>query len=319
MMTAQPEPHSRWRLVKTVDGLASSYDAAARAIDALARSAGGYDPGLPRTGAQLRAAGRRWVEARGLTRTAWFMTSTFLMALFLAWISLRILRHALGETVPAVLGVVPGILLALALSGTAALTAAALAAMTGGSQVRQPRIPVAGWLLAVAGVGIVAWTAAWLIWVTGLAAWAAGPIALIVAGVLIVALVAASLPLPSQDRLLRAQPQPTRPPRRTLSRQREAQKLVRKHARLWSLAAQHCGLAVSDCPAAQAALARLVMQDELGELSPADLQSFHAQLLATLSAFRLGPLRTRLDEAGQQLLVAGRTGPSSPSQLARST
>lgn len=305
MTAPQPEPHSRWRLKDSVERLATSYDAASVAVDAFARSALAYDPLMPRTTvrATFRAARRHWVARRGWPRAFWFVATAVLAGAFMAWISLRILRHFIPGTPPAVLAMVPGVLLTLTLAGTAALTAGPVARPVPRRSSLRRRPPV--WpavLFAMPLVGCAAWVTIWLTSTEGIAAWAALPTAALSVGLTGAALLAACQPAPP---CTVATPlavcRPTPPPRRLLAQQRNAQERLRGHARNWSTAAHRCGVAVDGSAEAQMTLMRLLTND-IADMPLGEIGAFHTQILTALFRYRPDPLSIRLHNASRRLL-----------------
>jgi hypothetical protein len=304
MNRAKPEPHSRWRLRESLDLLAVTYDAAETAIDAFAGRAAGYDPlaAPPRAGVRLRTAAARWAASRGLPVVFWFAAAASAAGVFMAWVSLRVIRHFIPAGPPAMLAVVPGLLLTSALAGTAALTAARLAARgtEPGSWVPVRRAAI---LLAVAVIACVAWIALWLVSLAGMAAWIALIAAALAVSALAVTFVAASAPRPPQAGSPLPGASPGRPPRRLLDQQRSAQKRLRQHARRWSRAARQCGVAVGGTAAAEAALARLLTSGDLGNLPVTGMDVFHTQILTTLGRYRPDPLGARLRDTSRRLVA----------------
>ena len=111
-MTIDAPPHSRWLLQESVDQLAASHAAAGGAVVALARSAIGYSAATRQPALGPRLAGRR-----GGPRTTWLGVMALGTALFLAWLSVRLVQHLAAA--PAAVAMLPGVLIALALAVTA--------------------------------------------------------------------------------------------------------------------------------------------------------------------------------------------------------
>ena len=287
------EPHSRWRLRESLDRLAVSYDATARAIDTFTRATQAYDPHSTRRGAadRLRCAAD-WVAGRwDWARILWFAVTLLLTGSFLAWISLAIARRFVPGPVPVVLAAAPGVLVALTLGGTAHGLA------------RTPvRTGTRSWLFAIALTGWAGWMATWLIGVDDLVVWFAAATAVLSAAVAGAAFLAASQPATTPPRQVLSRVRPARPPWRLLARQRAAQRRLRRHAGRWSIAAHACGLAVGGSPPAAAALNRLLSEGAPGELPVQDADAFPIQLLATLVRYQPDPLGARLRAASARLL-----------------
>lgn len=306
MIPTEPKPYSRWRLTDTLDQLAETYDAAASAVDAFSRSAFFYDPMAPRPTirARARASLHAWGARRGWPRTAWFAVTSILAIGFMAWISMRILGKLAPGTPPAVVAMVPGLLLALALVGTSVLTASALASyVTRPGQ--QARWPAPAWphaLFAVCLTGCAAWVAVWLISTARVHVWAATLIGVLSTTLTGAVLLMAGRPaMPARTGGLPSVRQPAPAPRQLLAQQRRAQALLRGHTRKWSVAAHQCGAAVKGSTEAEATLLQLLAEDDGDQPSP-DVEVFHAQLIGTLARYRPDLLRRRLNEASRSLL-----------------
>lgn len=293
MTVPATEPYSRWRLRESLDRLAVSYDATARAIDTFTRAAQGYDPHSTRRGAadRLRSAADWMTSRRDWARILWFAATLLLTGSFLVWISPAIVRRFIPGPVPVVLAAAPGLLVTLTLAGTAA--GLARAPFRTGSR---------SWLFAIALTGWAGWVATWLIGVADLAVWFATAAAVLSAAVAGAAFLAASQSAAAPARHVLTRVRPAQPPRRLLARQRAAQKRLRRHAGRWSIAAHACGLAVGGSPLAVAALNRLLSEGVPGELPVQDTDAFPIQLLTTLVRYQPDPLGARLRAASARLL-----------------
>ena len=306
MTASQLEPYSRWRLKDTIDRLAGTYDEAASAVDAFSRSAFGYDPMVPRptVRARMRASLGAWVARRGWPRATWFMATAILAAGFMAWISVRIVRHLVSGTPPVTVAAVPGLLLTLALIGTAVLTA-------GGLPRPLPRPgrpagwPPPAWPRALFGgslAGCAAWVTIWLTSTAGVnvrAALPVGVVSVVLTGAVL--LIACRAIPPARTAGVPAVRRPAPAPRRLLAQQRRAQELLRGHVREWSIAAHQCGAAMEGSAEAEAVLLWL-LADGAADQPLTGVGVFHAQLLGSLSRYRPDPLRLRLHEASRNLL-----------------
>ena len=118
-MTSDAPPHSRWLIRESIDRLAASYDAVTVAVDALTRSAV-----LRSSAGDGPTIRQRITGGRGWARTVWFGVATLLTGLFMAWISVRLVRHL--SVAPGIVTVLPGLLLALGLAVTASQAAKSL-------------------------------------------------------------------------------------------------------------------------------------------------------------------------------------------------
>src|SRR5204862_5074156 len=107
-MTSDARPHTRWLIRESIDRLAASYDAVTVAVDALTRSAV-----LRSSAGDGPTIRQRITGGRGWARTVWFGVATLLTGLFMAWISVRLVRHL--SVAPGIVPVLPGLLLALGL------------------------------------------------------------------------------------------------------------------------------------------------------------------------------------------------------------
>jgi hypothetical protein len=314
MTAPQLEPHSRWRLRDRLDRLAKSYDAAASAIDAFTRAAQGYDPCTPRTrtAARLWATTRRQTTRRAWSRILWFTATLLLAGFLLAWISLDIMREFIPGPVPTALAAAPGLLLTLALGGTAILGSAPVPAerrsWRNTQHSREVRVgpaldPVRSWPFAITLTGCAAWITTWLAGVAAIPVWFALTTGILSSAVTGAAFLAAGrATTPRADTELDHEPRLPAPSRRLLARQQTAQRRLREHAGLWSSAAHACGLTASGSAEAAVALNRLLTTGELGDLPGEGLDAFHTQMLVTLYRQQPGPLNAQLGAASARLL-----------------
>jgi hypothetical protein len=277
-MTVDAPLHSRWLLQERVDQLAASHDAAVGTVAALARSAVGYGAATPQPALGPRLAGRR-----GGPRTAWLGATALGTALFLAWLSDRLVRHLAAA--PVAVAVLPGVLLALALAVTASHTA---------SPDERGAAPAAlPWVLFAGAVaGSVAWIALALTVTAGVAPW----IAFACGAALACGVAAGMLALARPIRPATVVVPHSRPvPRRLRSRRRRAERQLRKHARQWNQAAQQYGAALAGPSPAAGALARLVAGD--ANLSLDGVEPYGILILTTLHRCRPGLLAECLEDA----------------------
>ena len=281
-MTVDAPAHSRWRLQESVDQLAASHDDAARAVAALARSAVGYGAATPQPALGPRLAGRR-----GGPRTAWLGVTALGTALFLAWLSDRLVRHLAAA--PVAMAVLPGVLLSLAL----AVTAAHAASPGEHAPALVPAPVVLPWVLfAAATAGSVAWIALALAVTAGVAPWTAVACgAALACGVAAGMLALARPVLPA----LVVVPQARPVPRRLRAQLRRAERRLRKHARQWNQAAQQYGVALAEASPAAGALARLLADD--ANLSLDGVEPYDILILTALRRYRPVLLAERLEDA----------------------
>lgn len=285
-MTVDAPPHSRWLLRETVDQLAVSHDAAAGTVAALARSVVGYSAAHPQPALGPRIAGRR-----GGPRTAWLGVTALGTALFLAWLSARLVQHLAAA--PAAVAVLPGILLALAL----AVTAAHAASAGERAPTSVPALVGLPWVLFAAAVaGSVTWTALALTITAGVAPGTA----LVCGAALACGVAAGMLALARPVRpavMVVANSRPV--PRRLRGQRRRAEQRLRKHARRWNQTAHQYGVALAGTSPAVRILACLLAGDinlSLDGVEPYDvlvltaLHRYHPLLLAERLADAVRPI-----------------------------
>jgi hypothetical protein len=282
-MTSDAPPHSRWLIRESMDRLAASHDAVTVAVDALTRSA--VIRSSAGDGPTIR---QRITGGRGWSRTVWFGITTLLTGLFMAWISLRLVRHL--SVAPDVVAVLPGLLLTLGLAVTALQAAKSLERPSepGTSTVV---VPLA--LLAAAAVGSVAWITLWLVLTTGAAAWAA-----VTGGVALVAAAAAGMlasARPAGTQAAAVTPRARSFPRRLRAQRSRAQRRLRDHTREWNLAAHQYGAAIDGPDEAADALARLLADD--ADLTLDGISPYDTLILTALCKYRPAPLTASFDAA----------------------
>jgi hypothetical protein len=325
---AEAVPHSRWRLVKDVDALAGSQDAASAALDAFARAAAGYDPSAVRT---AQASRRR---ARRIDRhTAWYLVAVTLAGVLMGWVGLRTLGRATGGHAPAAIAVLPGVLIALALAGATSAAAGALrgaGALPGSAGRHGPAVQIALFGGSLSGAAV--WCALWLAGtVTSGRPWA------IVGGVILVlacgsGALAARLAAPAtDDRTADAHatdahatdgitrdtdgsaqatdgsahaaggPWPRLPRRIRRARDRATAKM-RDHSVRWNAAAHRCGAVLATGRESGDMLIRLVESGEMPPVLPDDIDTTYAIVLAGLGRHRPERLAERYGRINRPLL-----------------
>jgi hypothetical protein len=244
-MIVEAPPHSRWLLQESVGQLGASHDAAVRAAARLARSVVGYSAAIPKP-----ALGQRLTGRRGGPRTAWLGAEGLGTALFLAWLSARLVRHFAAA--PMTVAALPGVLLALALAVTAAHAATPGERASGSVS---PPVVLSWALFAAAVAASVAWIALALVVTAGVAPWTA-----FACGVALSCGVSAgmlTLARPVQPAVVvTAQSCPV--PRRLRAQRRNAERRLRKHARQWNQVAQQYSAALAESGPAVGALACLL-------------------------------------------------------------
>jgi hypothetical protein len=281
-MTVEAPPHSRWLLQDRVDQLAASHDAAMGALAALARSAAGFGAATPRPAFGVRLAGRR-----GGPRTAWLGATALGTAVFLAWLSARLVRHL--TTAPAAVAVLPGVLLALAL----AVTAAHAASPGGCAPTSDPAPVVLPWaLLAAAMAGSVTWMALALTITAGVAPWTALGCGTALACGVAAGMLALARPIRPAV-VIGAQGRPVS--RRLRVQRRRAGRRLRKHARRWNQAVQQYGVALGGASPAAGALGHLLTGD--ANLSLDGVEPYDILILTALHRYRPVLLAERLEDA----------------------
>jgi len=281
-MTAAPAPHSRWLIRAHADQLAVSYDAAANAVTELTRAAVRRGSVAPGPTLRQRIAGRR-----GWPRTVWFVVTALLTAVFMAWISGRLVAHLTAA--PDAVAVLPGLLLALALCGTAAQAARHPLRPSNPDAVA----PTRPWfLLGTAAAAVFAWIGLWLGLATSTSDWVAVLGGAVLAAAVTAGLLASSRPVAPPVLV----PHRVRPlPRRLRARRRRAQRRLRDHTSQWTLAAHRYGAEIPASGAEADALARLLAGDADLLLEGGD--PYHVLILRTLCRYRPAPLAVGLDAA----------------------
>jgi len=288
-MTSDAPPHSRWLIRESIDRLAASHDAVTVAVDAFTRSA------VLRSSAGDGPTIRQRIRGgRGWSRTVWFGVTTLLTGLFMAWISVRLVRHL--SVAPDVVAVLPGLLLTLGLAVTAPQAAKSL------ERPSQPgtSTAVVPWtLLAAAAAGSVAWITLWLVIATGTPAWAAvtGGVALVAASA--AGMLASTRPAGAQPAAITPRARPL--PRRLRAQRRRAQQRLRDHTRAWNLAAHQYGAAIDSSDEAANALARLLADE--ADLPLDGIDPYDILILTALCKYRPAPLTASFDAAVRYLHV----------------
>lgn len=289
-MTVDAPPHSRWLLQESVDQLTASHDAAVSAVVALARSAVSYGETTPRP-----ALGRRLAGRRGGSRTAGLGVTTLGTALFLAWLSARLVGDLAAA--PAAVAVLPGVLLALVLAVTAAHTAShgerAPAPTSNPAPVMLPWV-----LLAVAVASSAAWIALALAVTAGVAPWTAFACGAALACGVAAGMLALTRPIRATVVVVsRSRPVP----RRLRAKHRRAERRLRQHARQWNQTAQQYGVALVGTNPAVRALARLVA----GDANPSfdGVEPYDILILTALHRYRPALLAARMEDAVRPIEV----------------
>jgi hypothetical protein len=278
-MTADPAPYSRWRARHTIDELAASHDAATGAVAVLTssvvlRGSFGTDPTLTQ-----RIAGRR-----GWPRTVLLAVTTVLTGVFLAWISLRLVQHI--SATPGVVAFLPGLLLTLALAGTAVRAAHAAG-----------HAMIARTSLAAAMAGAVTWIALWLVLTTRSAPWVAIACGAVLVAAITTGLLTAAHPGGAPSAAVARRTGGIS--RRVRAEQKRAQRRLRAHIRNWNLAAHQYCAASAGSDAATNAVARILTDDGGPDLDGID--PFDALILTSLHKYRPAPLAASLEAAVQAL------------------
>jgi hypothetical protein len=288
MMTGSAPPHSRWLVRRSVDQLAATYDDVAVAVAALTRAT------ILRNSASARPTiGQRIAGRRGWLRTVWLGAMILLTALFMAWISVRLAEHLFAA--PAAVGVLPGLLLTLTLTGTTGQAARSPAPWPG---LRVGAAVVRPWaLLAGAVASSIVWTTLWLAIAVGAAVWVA-----LACGTALVAAVTAGMLAAARPAVAAAivgKPLGTSLPRRRLIQLRRAQRRLRNHTRKWHQTAHQYSVVISDGNEAATALVHLISGDVQLALDGCD--SYDTLILTALRRYRPAPLTASLDAAVRAL------------------
>jgi hypothetical protein len=284
-MIVDAPPHSRWLLQESVDQLAASYDAAVGAAVALARSAVRYSATAPQPGFGQRLSGRR-----GGPRTAWLGAMGLGTAVFLAWLSARLVRHFAAA--PVAVAVLPGVLLALALAVTATHTASS----DKSALVSVPILVMRSWVpLTAAVAACVVWIALALVVTAGVASWTAFACGIALSCGVAAGMLALARPVRPAVILVAG----GRPVHRGLrAKRRRAERRLRRHNRMWNQVAHQYSVTFGGLGPAAGALARLLADDE-----PYDIL-----ILTALHRYRPVVIAESLQDAMRPIEREGRTG-----------
>jgi hypothetical protein len=296
MTTGTAAPHSRWALQAMVSGLAASHADATAAIRALTAAEALRD--RPRNWPPLshllyRIRGWGWFQAIRLS------LAITLTALFMAWISVRLVTHL--AALPALVAAIPGVLLTMALVATASYAARSL---------RQPAAALADLLrawgpLAIAAASLTAWIALWLARAGGIPAWPAATFALALTVALAVVMVTCAYPgmpaaavtaLPAGGDSYGRRKQSVR----SRIRHKRARKRLDHHRRNWVESAHRYAMAIVGTGQPERALARLI--DGYGESFPLeDIDPYDVIILSALRSCHPAPLAASLDAVAERL------------------
>jgi hypothetical protein len=296
-----PVPHSRWQLRENVNRLAASHSETLRAISTLHTAADLHrDRGkaMRRIRPPLR---QRIAMRRDWPQVIWFCLVLVAMALFLGWVSARLIAHLVP--VPVFAAVLPGVLLATATGG--AVRFATHSVKRHGDARSAGLLPALS-PLAAASAGVTTWVILWLVLTSGTTVWIAVAFALCLTVAVDVALLTASYlgGLAAGDI---ATPAPTAPvarraPRRLRARQRRARSRLDDHTRRWLTAAHRYAVMIPSTGHSAEILASLLADDI--ELSHLDgLDPFDAMILSVLRNYHPAVLAADLSAASAKLMV----------------
>lgn len=297
-----PAPHSRWLVRENVNQLAASHAEAAKAISALSTAA---DIHRDRTFAIRRVRPplrQRMAMRRDWPQIIWFCLVLSAMALFLGWVSGRLVARL--APAPVFAAVLPGVLLAAATGGAARFATHSIKQRDG--------VGLAGILpflspLAIASAGVATWVSLWLVLTSGTRAWTAVVFALCLALTTAVALMTCSYlggpPVGASAIQAASTPVARRPPRRLLARHRRARSRLDAHTRRWMTAAHRYAVTIPRPSQPKEILASLLADG--AEPLPIDgLDPFDAMILCGLRNYHPAVLAADLSAASAKLTVA---------------
>ncbi len=300
--TATPVPHSRWLVRENVTQLAISHAEAAEAISAL-HTAADLHRDRGRTIRPIRPPLRqRLAMRRDWPQVIWFCLVFLAMALFLGWVSTRLVSRL--APAPVFASALPGVLLAAATGGAARFATYSIKHRDGvGPTEVLPHLAP----LAAASAGVATWVSLWLLLPSGTSAWAAVALALGLSLTIAVALMTCSYlgGPPRADTEIQAvgPPAARRPPRHLLTRHRRARSRLDAHTRRWTTAAHRYAVTIPG-PGHQQELLASLLADEAEQLPMADLAPFDAMILCGLRDYHPGVLAADLRVASAKIVVA---------------
>jgi hypothetical protein len=297
-----PAPHSRWLVRENVDQLAASHAEAAKAISALDTAA---DVHRDRIGAirQIRPALRQRLAMRpDWPQVIWFYLMLAAMALFLGWVSGRLVTHLVPT--PVFAAVLPGVLLAAATGGAARFATYSIK--------RRDGVGRAGILpslspLAAASAGVATWVSLWLVLTSDIPARTAVVFALCLALAAAVALMTCSYlgGPPADATTIEAADAPVarRSPHRLLAKHRRARSRLDAHTRRWMAAAHRYAVTIPGPGQPKEILASL-LADGVRHLPMDGLDPFDAMILCGLRDYHPAMLAADLSVASAKLTIA---------------
>jgi hypothetical protein len=293
MSTATAAPHSRWFLQAKAAQLTASHADVAAAIRALTVAEARRD--RPRAWRPVLHRIRAW----GWLRAIRLSVAITLTALLLGWTSVRLIGHL--AALPALVSVIPGVLLTAALVASASYAARPLRyPATGG--ISYPWLAVAP--LAVTCASLIAWVAVWLALISGAATWLAVTVAIALTAALAVVMVICGYQgMPSGAVELPAGGDaPVRPrlTRRARTWHKRARKRLDSHTSDWTEVTHRYAAVIAGASQAERSLARLIDGD--GERFPLDdVDPYDVIILSVLQKCHPAPLAVALDAVAERL------------------
>jgi hypothetical protein len=217
----------------------------------------------------------------------------------MAWISVRLVQHL--SATPSAVAVLPGLLLTLALAGTA-VQAVGSADPPPESREAARKLPLG--LLGAAMVCSITWITLWLVFTTATAPWAA----FTCGGALVTAVTAGILAAARPGRSLAAlAPAGVPIPMGMRARRRYAQRRLRQHTLKWNLAAHQYGVTIAGSDKATYALACILSGD--ADPPREGIDPFDILILTALRKYHPAPLTASLNAAiGHLHKVVGGAG-----------
>lgn len=301
MATARSAPNSRWLLRDQVDRLAASHAGVVAAISTLnaAAAAGRYHIRPPLR--QRIAARQDWPQI------IWFTLLLAATALFLIWISMRLVVRL--APLPVFAAVVPGTLLTAALAGAACYQTHMIKRLqsSGMRKLLRPSIP-----LGATVAGVATWVTLWLVLTSGTLVLSAVTFAIVFTVAGAVAMVTCSyFGRPSAD--IAPSPGPVahisrEPSRRVRVRQRKACRRLDDHTRQWMKAAHRYATTITGTGQLERILARVLSNDN-ESFAPDSVDPYDVLILSALRNYHPARLAVGLEAVVKDLADNGQLRP----------
>jgi hypothetical protein len=302
MTSVAPAPHSRWLVRENVNRLAASHAEAARAISALDTAAEVHRHRISAIRPTRPPLRQRMAMRADWPQVIWFYLVLAALALFLGWVSSRLVAHFVPT--PAFAAALPGVLLAAAAGGAARFATYSIRERAGIG--RAGILPSVSPLIA-ASAAVAAWVSLWLGIASGIPVWTAVVFGFGLALATTVALMTCSYlggpPVSAAAVQAAGTSTVRRPPRRLLARHRRARNRLDDHTRRWTAAAHQYAVTIPGPGQPQEILASL-LADAGEHLSVDGLEPFDAMILCGLRDYHPAVLAANLSIASAKLTVA---------------